>query len=195
MIVNLHGPRDIRALVGHWLGEDGALSLWYGGGVHVARDGIEIICRPWAGWWRCLARGTRPALAPLTGGDPEALISVEGLAPWEVLRAEALSGGPRSGPGGEVGSVERLLAPWRACAALVGARVVLLRAEGGAELLRDLPLPARVDMLAIERLPGGGSIAPLRSAPHEPDPGPCSLASELLAREVRGDWVLFLPRD
>ena len=195
MIVNLHGPRDIRALVGHWLGEDGALSLWYGGGVHCARSGVEIICRPWAGWWRCLARGTRPALAPLAGGDPEALIAAEGLPAWAVLRAEALSGGPASGPGGEVGGVERLLAPWRACAALVGARVVLLRAEGGAELCAELPELSRVDMLAIERLPGGASLAPLRSASPEPDPGPCSLASELLARPVVGGWVLFLPSD
>lgn len=194
MIINLHGPRDIRALA-PGLGEDGALSLWYGGGVHCARSGVEIICRPWAGWWRCLARGTRPALAPLAGGDPEALIAAEGLPAWAVLRAEALSGGPRSGPGGEVGSVERLLAPWRACASLVGARVALLHAEGGAELCAELPELSRVDMLAIERLPGGGSIAPLRSAPPEPDPSPCALASQLLAREVRGDWVVFLPRD
>ena len=189
MIVNLHDSKQIR-MIAPELDAERAREIWYGGGVHTSRAGIEILCRPWAGWWRCLARGTRPTLAPRTGGAPAARRSAEGLPRWAPLRAEVWSRTPR-GRGAEA-----LLAPWRACAAAVGARVLVLRAgEGGAELLHDLPLPARVDMLAIERLPGGGSIAPLRCA--QPHPAPvlplCGLVCQLLAREVRGDWVIFLP--
>lgn len=190
MIVNLHSPKDIRMLAPE-LDPERARELWYAGGVHVERSGIEVLSRPWAGWWRCLARGTRPTLAPLAGGDPEALISAEGLPAWAHLRAEVWSRTPR-GRGAEA-----LLAPWRACAAAVGARVLILRAgEGGAELLHDLPLPEQVNLMEAERLEGGGSIAPLRFA--QPHPAPivplCGLASQLLAREARGDWVVFLPK-